>query len=308
MALGTILDRIGTAALIRRILAVILSASLVLGASGIYIVLRDRAIEAASREASLLLSAAAAVSAFTDGDVSPLIDKLPTNRFYKQAVPFFAVNSVFDRLRDKYPNYTLRQPALNPTNPHDRPTPHEVELTLRFRNEPTLTELQGVRQDGDRTLFYVATPIRVGQEQCLVCHSTPDRAPPAMVAAYGSSDGFGWTLGDTVGIMELSVPITDELRGTTELTAVIATCLLIVFLVTYLALTTTLGRALVSPLRRLAQAAEAASRSADEPLDLPSGGTTEVRRLSEAIGRLDISLRKSLRRLSGGPPPPPAAG
>ena len=308
MALGTVLDRIGTAALIRRILAVILTVSLVLGVGGIYVVLRDRAIGAASKEASLLLSTATAVSAFTDGDISPLIDKLPSDRFYKQAVPFFAVTAVFDKLRDQYPNYTLRQPALNPTNPLDRPTPHEVELTLRFRNEPILTKLQGVRQDGDRTLFYVATPIRVGQEQCLVCHSTPDRAPPAMVAAYGSSNGFGWTLGDTVGIMELSVPITDELRGTTELTAVLATCLLMVFLVTYLALTTSLSSALVGPLRRLAQAAEAASRGIDAPLDLPSAGTTEVRQLGEAIARLDTSLRKALRRLSGGPQNPPVQG
>ena len=62
----TPLKGIGTSALIRRILAIVLASSLLLGVSSFYIVLRHRALEAGSKEARLLLRTAMAVSAFTD--------------------------------------------------------------------------------------------------------------------------------------------------------------------------------------------------------------------------------------------------
>ena len=299
-------EGVGTSALIRRILGVVLLVSLLVGAGGFYVVLRQRALDDASRQARILLDTAMAVSTFTDTEDFHLIEELPKDRFFKQLVPFFAANAVFRRLQASYPLYTFRQTALNPTNPSDRPTPHEVELTDRFRDDPALAELEGTREDEGRSLFYVARPIKVDDPQCLVCHSTPAAAPAAMVAAYGTSGGFNWRRGDTVGIMELSVPITAELRGATELAAMLAAGLSIVFVLTYVALTSALGIALVTPLRRLADAAEAASLGTAAPDDLPRAGTRELRLLSGALTRLSVSLRKALRQSAvGGPPAGP---
>jgi hypothetical protein len=290
--------------LIRRILLVILIASLTIGSGSFYVVLRQRAIETASNDARLLLTAALAVSSYTDDEVVRPMEKLPPAQFYKQEVPFYASKAVFSRFTKTYPDHIFREPALNPTNPDDRPTPHEVELTERFREDPSLKEIQGIRHAIDGTYFYLARPIRVDSEQCLACHSTPARAPTSMIAEYGTSNGFGWSLHDTVGILELSVPITAELRGTTELAATLAGGLLVVFLITYLGLTTALGSALVTPLRHLAEAADAASRTTDEHMALPESGTWELRQLSGAIARLNLSLRKALRDLSVRLPPP----
>ena len=296
----------GTSALIRRILLVILILSLTIGSGGFYVILRQRAIETAANEARLLLAATFAVSTYTDDDVVPTMETLAPGQFYKQEVPFYASKAVLSRLTKMYPDHVFRETALNPTNTDDRPTPLEVELTDRFRADHTLKELQGIRKEADGSFFYVARPIRVGSEQCLACHSTPVRAPPAMLAQYGSSNGFGWSLHDTVGILELSVPITAELRGTTELAATLAGGLLIVCLITYFALTTALGATLVTPLRHLAEAADRASRTTDGPVTLPRSSTRELKQLSEAITRLNLSLRKALRDLSGRPPPPSA--
>jgi Protein of unknown function (DUF3365) len=305
MALSPSFDKLGTSALIRRILLVILIVSLTVGAGGVYEILRNRALETASNDARLLLTSAVAVTSFTDDEVFHLMNQLPPDKFYKQLVPFYAANAVFHRLRETYPNYIYREPALNPTNPNDRPTPHEVELTERFQDNPALKEIEGIRREQGKDFFYLAQPIKVNHQQCLVCHSTPNRAPAAMVAEYGPSNGFGWGMNDTVGILELSVPITEELRGTAELAATLAAGLLLVFLITYIALTTVLETALVTPLRRLADAADAASRTTNENVSLPNTGTRELRQLSGAIGRLNLSLRKSLRQLSGAAPPPP---
>jgi protein-histidine pros-kinase len=291
---------IGTSALIRRILAVVLVLSLIIGVGSFYAVLRHRALEAGSKEAHLLLRAGIAVSGFTSDQLFRLMLELPPEKFYQQLVPFYAQNAVYQRLRAEYPAYTFRQPALNPTNTNDRPTPHEVELIGRFNDDPSLTILQGTRQDNDRTLLYIARPVRITQPACLTCHSTPEAAPAAMVAKYGASNGFGWELNQTVGMVEVSVPITEELRGIAELTTTLAAGLFLVFLITYLALTSALNIALVNPLRHLAAAAEAASRSGESAPELPPVATLELKRLSDAIRRLDTSLRKSLRQLSAG--------
>lgn len=308
MGKNTALDSLGTSGLIRRILLVILIVSLAIGAGTLYIVLRNRALETAANDARLLLTAALAVSDYTVDEVVPTIEKLPPDQFYRQAVPFYASKAVFNRFTKTYPNYFFRASALNPTSSDDRPTPEEVELTDKFRRDPSLKEIQGIRHDLGGTYFFLAKPIRVDNEQCLACHSTPARAPSSMIAEYGSSNGFGWSLHETVGVLELSVPIASELRGTIQLTVTLVGGLLFCFLITYLALTTALGSALVTPLRHLADAADAVSRSKDEHIILPESGTRELRQLSGAITRLNLSLRKALRDLSTRLPPPSDPG
>ena len=63
--------------------------------------------------------------------------------------------------------YTFRFPTVNPTNPEDRPTPFEIELITRFRDDPKLTELTGAHGVEQGKVFYLAHPIRIEDPQCL---------------------------------------------------------------------------------------------------------------------------------------------
>ena len=291
--------------LVRRILLVIFLFSLAGGAGGFFMVLRQRALQGAANEARLLLTTALAVSDYTDENLFPLLDKLPTDRFYEQVVPFHVAQAVFRKVQALYPAYSYREPALNPTSLDDRPTPFDVELTEHFRDNPSLKDLEGVRQDGGRTVFYLARPIRITDQQCLTCHGTSDRAPKAMVARYGTVNGFGWAMGETVGVQALSIPIAEELRGTTELAMTLAAGLLAIFIVTYVALTASLQVMLVRPLRALARSADMASKTNDAHIELPHSGVSEIHGLADAIGRLRLSLRKALGQASPRPPAPP---
>jgi HAMP domain-containing protein len=299
------LPTLSAGGLVRRILIIIFLISLVGGAGGFYLVLRHRALQAAANQARLLLTTALAVSDYTNETIFPLLDKLPPDRFYEQLVPFHASQAVFRRLRKTYPAYSYREPALNPTSLDDQPTPFDVELTRRFRDDPKLQDLEGVRQDGGRTVFYLAKPIRLEDPKCLVCHSTPDRAPKSMVARYGTVNGFGWSIGETVGVQTLSVPIAEELRGTTELAITLAAGLMAIFFVTYVAITAALRTMLLRPLTALARAADDASVTNDAHVELPRAGVSEIQMLGNAIGRLRVSLRKALGHKSGEPPAPP---
>src|SRR5438874_451054 len=42
---------------------------------------------------------------------------------------------------------------------------------------------------------------------CLQCHSTPDKAPPAMLKIYVEDHGFGWNPGEPIAAQIVSVPM-----------------------------------------------------------------------------------------------------
>ena len=292
--------KVNTRGLIRRILLSILVLSLIAGAGGVSLFLRQRALDAATNDARLMLVTAVAVRSFTSEHVEPALDKVQPGGFTKVTVPSFAAQTVYRAVQAVYPAYTYREPALNPTNPQDRPTPFEVELINRFRADKALEELRGVRNAGDGSQFYLARPIR-SQRGCLTCHSTPDRAPAALVAQYGPVNGFGWQENETIGIQMLTVPIEQELRGAVELAALIAAGMLVVFFITYWAITLALDGAVVRPLVLLTRAASEASQGGDRRIALPRAGAAEVRALAESIERLRISLAKALKRLAAHP-------
>ena len=281
--------------LIRLIVAAFFIAGTIIASGALYLALRNEALATATTRSQLLISAVGAVRDYTDQEVFPAVGGDGNGVFHKESVPFFAAKSVFSRVAALFPAYSYRQTALNPTNTDDRPGPFEVDLIDRFKVNVGLDELSGVRAVGDQTMFYLARPIRVEDPRCLACHSSPDKAPPGMVAEYGSSNGFGWALHDVVGVQLLTVPVTRELRGAVALAIALAGGLLLVFGLTYFTLTAALDAVVVRPLRRLAEAAEAASIGAD-PTELPIGSAAEVGRVAEAILRLRRSLDKALRR------------
>lgn len=291
---------LSTTGIVRIVLIVSFTLALLLGAGGFYAVLHERAVQRTALEAGRFLTTATAIRTYTDANVGPALQGLPADQFHAESVPAFAAQSVYRRVQQAYPDYTYREPTLNPTNPADRPTPFDVELIDRFRADPNLTELRGVRSGENGSVYYMARPIKA-REGCLVCHDTPQRAPAAMLAKYGPNNGFGWKLDETIGIQSLTVPAADELRETGEIALILAGGLLIVFAATYFALTMSIDSLVVRPLRTLAQAAESASTSADMTSPLPAAGATEIRAIASAIERLRISLSKALKRLAGDP-------
>ena len=285
--------------LISRIFIAIFALALLAGVGGFYLLLYDEALRTAQQQARIMLASANAVGDYTQKHILPKLAELPSQEFYQEMVPFYASQTVFRSVSGTAQLYTFRDPALNPTNLNDRPEPFDVEVIRRFRDDKAVNELYGVRDTGTDKLFYLALPIRVADAACLGCHSTPDQAPAGMVARYGPNNGFGWQLGETVGVQMLTVPLTEPLRGTLRLVGILAAGLLTVFVVAYFALSAALHAMVARPLAELARAADEQSLSAAPPLQLPRSGVREIRLLGRAIERLRTSLAKALTALNG---------
>jgi hypothetical protein len=190
----------------------ILSATFVAGllVTGLisYQILFSNAQKEISERAQLMMESAMAMRAYTNAHVKPLIKPLMVDAFYPESVPSFAAMQSFDSMREKHPDYTYREAALNPTNIAHRAVEWEADIIGHFRNYQDTKELTGVRSTPSGDSMYIARPIKITQEGCLDCHSTPDAAPASVVKAYGATNGFGWKMNEVVGAQIVAVPMT----------------------------------------------------------------------------------------------------
>ena len=126
--------------------------------------------------------------------------------FHPQAVSFFAALEILAGLRERYPEYSYREAALNPTNPRNLASDWERYVIDQFRSGAMQNEFVGTFETPSGASLFLAQPIRVNNVGCLECHSTPDKAPPEMVRLYGATHGFGWHMDDIVGAQIVSMP------------------------------------------------------------------------------------------------------
>jgi hypothetical protein len=285
--------------IIRRNLLIVFLIALFAGGGGFYFLLEHAAMESAGQQAELMLSSAMAVRGYTTAHILPNFTKLNDAVFHEETVPAFAAQTVFRSVSAGDAAYTYREAALNPTSNADRAGPFEVDLIRQFRNSAGLKELRGTLDESGQRLFYLARPIQIKDEKCIVCHDTPQRAPKLMVAKYGPNNGFGWHMNEIVGVQLLTVPVTQQFRSTLELESLLIGGLTLIFALAYFALTASLEATVATPLNSLAHAADQASRSTSSAPELPLGGAREIRGLAEAIQRLRVSLAKALAQIGG---------
>src|ERR1700733_1989221 len=142
---------------------------------------QSEARRSVTAEAAVMMAELDSIINYTNSNVAPLLARQMKVQFLPQAIPFFTAQQTFNLLAQQFPDYTLRQPTLNPTNPSDRPTPWEKELVDRFSNDPHLNKVVLERATDAGPILSFARPVRVTDAACLSCHSTPEAAPQTML-------------------------------------------------------------------------------------------------------------------------------
>ena len=250
-------------------------------------------------EAELMAASASATKDYTDQQVSPILEKTPqhSNNFLAQTIPFSAANVTFKYLRASYPDYVLREAALNPTNLDDRATEWEVDLINYFRNNPSQTQHVGDRSTPTGEVLYVAAPI-VAAGGCLQCHSQPAIAPKAMIRHYGPDHGFGWKPNEIVGAQIVSVPLSVPVALANSGLRDLLIGLGAIFLLTIVLIDLAMFYIVIRPLRRVSRNADVISKG---DLDLPLlevKGKDEISEVTASFNRMHTSLIKAFEMLN----------
>jgi HAMP domain-containing protein len=249
-------------------------------------------------QAKLMMESASSMRRYTTDELKPLLvgNPLYKEHFLPQVVPAYAATTTFAKLRVSFPQYTYREPALNPTNPQDRAADWESDVIQQFRNHPAQTELVAERQTPVGAALYLAHPI-ASPPKCLECHSVPSAAPAAMIAKYGPNNGFGWQPNEIVAAQIVSVPTALPISIANRAFRTLMLSTTLTFAALILATNLVLMLLIIRPVRHLAQVANQVSTGQLQEAELPVRGKDEIAELTASFNRLVTSLAKALRML-----------
>ena len=258
--------------------------------------------ELTTRQAELALEFDLAIRAYIGESVRPVVEaRVEPDEFIPEAMSTsFVARSVFDKVRERFPDYVLKFSSDNPRNPANAACPEELEILEYFRNHPEATKWVGkIRLNGGEYLGYFS-PRRM-EESCLRCHGRPKDAPKDMLARYGSKRGFYWPVGEVIATDTVAIPM-DKVRAaiTTETLTRLGTTA--VWLVLFLGLMFVAFRAFVT--RRLAAITDHFRRATEQPGEMPLAsiavtGRDEISILAASFNTLAArqqALQSSLER------------
>ena len=259
-----------------------------------YELLHKNAREEVLRNAGVMMESALSMRGYTVAQVRPVLQADP-EKFLPQSVPAYAATEIMTLLRKKYPDYSYKEAALNPTNPRNRAVEWETDIVNAFRNDSAKTEISGMRDTPTGPSLYLARPFQIKDAACLACHSTADVAPPSMVQVYGNSNGFGWKHQEVIGAQIVSVPMALPVANANRAFYTFMTALTIVFVVLFVLLNVMLSFLVVRPIRMMSQAADQISTGNTDVADLKEKGRDEVAQLAKAFNRMRRSLEKAIQ-------------
>ncbi|HEY2619268.1 MAG TPA: DUF3365 domain-containing protein [Acetobacteraceae bacterium] len=249
------------------------------------------------QQAAVMMAMASAIREYTDKEIGPLLADQVKVRFLPQTIPFWAAQTNMRTLAAQFPDYAYKEAALNPTNPADRATDWEGAIIAEFARNPSLTDYTSERDSPTGPILSVSRPIRITDKNCLTCHSTPSAAPASMIDLYGTANGFGWKLGDTVGAQIVSVPMRVALDRANEAFRVYLLALVAVFAVTIVLLNLLLHFVIVKPIRRMSEIASAVSLGDMDAPEFAERGRDEIASLAGSFNRMRRSLANAMKLL-----------
>jgi HAMP domain-containing protein len=260
----------------------------------LYGVFIDNANDQVMQNARIMMTAANAIRKYTAEDLVPLLPMEHDGKFVAETVPAFAAQTNFKDVQTAFAGYTYREPALNPTNLSDRAQDWEADIIRVFRNDPSKKELVVKRDTPIGPMLNLARPVTITEQACLLCHSAPAAAPAALTVSYGSANGFGWKLNETVGARIVSVPMAVPLQvaRTTYITFLII--LVVIFAIIFVILNLLLHYLVITPVKRVSAMADAVSLGDENVEPYVKPGNDEISSLSVSFNRMRESLKQAM--------------
>jgi protein-histidine pros-kinase len=266
----------------------------VIAAVVVYRAVIDKARDQVLQNARIMMTAANAIRSYTTAELIPLLPLEHAGKFVAQTVPAYAAQKTFKDVQAAFAGYNYREPTLNPTNPSDRAQDWEADIIALFRGQPDRQEWVIERETATGPTLNLARPISIRQEACLTCHNTPSAAPAPLTHTYGTANGFGWKLNETVGAQILSVPMAIPLQLARDAYITLAVILIVMFAVIFAVLNLLLHYLVIVPVKRVSAMANAVSLGKEDVEVYVKRGTDEISSLSISFNRMRESLNRAM--------------
>ncbi|MFO1424210.1 MAG: DUF3365 domain-containing protein [Candidatus Competibacteraceae bacterium] len=260
-------------------------------------ILKNNAREEVIQNARVMVEGALGARAYTAEQIKPLLTLQMKRQFLPQTVSAYAAGQVFRALRGKFPEYTYKEAALNPTNPNDRASDWEADIIQEFRNNPARKELIVERDTPTGRMLNLARPLGIYDEGCLTCHGKVEDAPKTMTDIYGVNNGFGWKLKEIVGAQVVTVPMSVPFERARQALTTFLILLGGVFALLLVLLNILLHFVVIRPVTRMANIANEVSLGKPDVPEYVKSGSDEIASLSQSFSRMRLSLENAMKML-----------
>jgi HAMP domain-containing protein len=269
--------------------------------AGLFALAADPLVNAVAREevlqsSRIMMESAAGARKYTSEQIAPILKPAIANRFFPQSVSAYAAKRNFDVIHAKFPDYSYREAALNPTNPQDRATDWEADIINDFRSHPTKEEVSLVRATATGPMLELARPL-VNKPACMECHDTAASAPASMIQLYGSENGFGWKPSEIIGAQIVSVPMTASTLRATHIRNLFVIPFVAFLALLFISVNILLNFVVIRPIECIAKTAEAISLGQLNTPEYHYGKSDQIGRLAASFNRMHRSLAEALRML-----------
>jgi len=260
-------------------------------------ILKDNAREEVVQNARIMIESALGARAYTAEHVKPLLTLQMKRQFLPQTVSAYAATQSFKALRAKFPEYSYKEAALNPTNPNDRASDWEADIIREFRDNAERKELIVERDTPTGRMLNLARPLGIYDEGCLTCHGKVEDAPKTMTDIYGVNNGFGWKMGEIIGAQIVTVPMSLPLERARQTFTTFLILLGGVFALLLVLLNILLHFVVIRPVVRIADIANDVSLGKPDVPEYVRPGQDEISSLSQSFNRMRLSLENAMKML-----------
>lgn len=118
----------------------------------------------------------------------------------------FVARSVFEKVRNRFPDYVIKFSSDDPRNPANQANEAELEIIERFNQNPAMQRWSG-EIEMDEGTYYALFSARRMKESCLRCHGVSQDAPESLIRQYGATAGFNRPMGEIIAIDTVAIPI-----------------------------------------------------------------------------------------------------
>lgn len=269
---------------------------------GLTAYLTDRLLKQNAREevlesAGIMMESALSARTYTAEQIKPLLTLQMKRAFRPETISAYAARENFKALRVKFPEYTYKEAALNPTNPNNRASDWEADIVHEFRNNPARKELVVERETPTGQMLNLARPLGIYDEGCLSCHGKAEEAPKTFTDIYGVNNGFGWKMQEIVGAQIVTVPMAVPLARAQKAFNAFMVLLGGVFLFLLVLLNVLLHFVVVQPVMRIATMANEVSLGNPNVPEYVRSGKDEISSLSQSFNRMRLSLENAMKML-----------
>lgn len=164
--------------------------------------------ELIDQQAALALAFDLAIRSYVREQIRPVVkEHVPPDEFIPEVMSTtFVARSIFEKVREQFPDYVIKFSSENPRNPVNRAGPAELRMLEYFNSHPDVDHWAGEIELNGRPHYahFSAERFKPG---CLQCHGEPADAPASLVERYGATAGFHRPVNEVAALDTVAIPM-----------------------------------------------------------------------------------------------------